>query len=227
MAKAARERLARLLAGEEAVAFSAQLSVPSDTLHLEVDGVGRVRLPVRPAQAKKLSGVARPAHFGHREETILDPAVRDTWEISPDLVSLGGPSWAPALEGALTQLADELGVPAGNRLEAEPAPRPGEQPPGHAALAAQRLAQPRQTARPLGSTRITGLRSYCGPVRQRAPRRYSAPRGFCRLARSLSPPYSGGSVGATPSHVPYESLARAHAACMPDAAWAVNGFPPD
>ena len=119
MAKAARERLARLLAGEEAVAFSAQLSVPSDTLHLEVDGVGQVRLPVRPAQAKKLCGVARPAHFGHREETILDPAVRDTWEPSPDLVSLGGPSWAPALERALTELADELGVPAGNRLEAE------------------------------------------------------------------------------------------------------------
>ena len=75
--------------------------------------------PVRPAQAKKLCGVARPAYFGHREETILDPAVRDTWEISPDLVSLGGPSWALALEGALTELADELGVPAGNRLEAE------------------------------------------------------------------------------------------------------------
>ena len=119
MAKAARERLARLLAGEEAGAFSAQLSVPSDALHLEVDGVGHVRLPVRPTQAKKLCAVARPAHFGHREETILDPAVRDTWEISPDLVSLGGPSWAPALEGALTELAGELGIPAGNRLEAE------------------------------------------------------------------------------------------------------------
>ena len=119
MAKAARERLARLLAGQEAGAFSAQLSVPSDALRLEVDGVGQVRLPVRQAQAKKLCGVARPAHFGHREETILDPAVRYTWEISPDLVSLGGPSWAPALEGALTEPADQLGVPAGNRLEAE------------------------------------------------------------------------------------------------------------
>ena len=119
MAKAARVRLARLLAGEEAGAFSAQLSVPSDALRLEVDDIGQVRLPVRPAQAKKLCGVARPAHFGHREETILDPAVRDTREISPDLVSLGGPSWALALEGALTELADELGVPVGNRLEAE------------------------------------------------------------------------------------------------------------
>ena len=119
MAKPARERLARLLAGEEAGPFSAQLSVPLDALHLAVDGVGPVRLPVRPAPARKLCEVARPAHFGHREETILDPAVRDTWEISPELLSLGGPSWAPALEGALSELADELGVPAGSRLEAE------------------------------------------------------------------------------------------------------------
>ena len=107
-----------MLAGEEAGAFSAQLSVPSDALRLEVDGVGHVRLPVRPAQAKKLCVVARPAHFGHREETILDPAVRDTWEISPDLVSLGGPSWALALEGALTDWRASSGFP-GNRLEAE------------------------------------------------------------------------------------------------------------
>lgn len=120
MAKAARERLARLLAGEEAGAFSAQLSVPSDALRLEVDGLGQVRLPVRPAQARKLCELARPAHFGHRAETILDPAVRDTWEISPDLVSLGGPSWPAALEAALAELADALGVRAGSRLEAEP-----------------------------------------------------------------------------------------------------------
>ena len=54
MAKAARERLARLLAGEEAGAFSAQLSVPSDTLRLEVDGVGQVRLPVRPGAGQEV-----------------------------------------------------------------------------------------------------------------------------------------------------------------------------
>ena len=33
-----------------------------------------------------------------------------------------------------------------------------------------------------------GLHSYYGRVRQRAPRRYSAPRGFRRLEFSLSPP---------------------------------------
>jgi hypothetical protein len=36
----------------------------------------------------------------------------------------------------------------------------------------------------------------------------------------------GGSFEATPSHVPYESLVRAHAACTPDTAWAVNRYLP-
>jgi hypothetical protein len=39
----------------------------------------------------------------------LDPAVRDTWEISPDLVSLG----VAGLDAALAELADDLGIPAG------------------------------------------------------------------------------------------------------------------
>src|SRR6266487_5944961 len=32
---------------------------------------------------------------------------------------------------------------------------------------------------------------------------------------------------ATPSHVPYERLVRAHAAYTPDTTWAVNRYPPD
>ena len=113
MAKAARERLARLLGGEEAGAFSGQVSLPADLLRLEVEGVGPIRLPVKPTQAKKLCAVASPAKFGHRDETILDPAVRDTREISPDLVSLD----VPGLDAALAELADDLGIPAGCRME--------------------------------------------------------------------------------------------------------------
>src|SRR5258706_306865 len=65
------------------------------------------------------------------------------------------------------------------------------------------------------------------------PQRYSAPHGFCRLKFSLSPPRIhhifgyGSAVSFAPSHVPYESLDRAHAACMPDTTWAVSGCPPD
>lgn len=97
MTKAARERLATLLGGEEAAAFSGQVSLPAEALSLEVEGVGPIRLPVKPPQAKKMCAVASPARFGHREETILDPAVRDTWEISPDLVRLDAPEAATML----------------------------------------------------------------------------------------------------------------------------------
>src|SRR4029434_6606683 len=36
-----------------------------------------------------------------------------------------------------------------------------------------------------------------------------------------------GAVSGAPSHVPYKSLDRAHAAYMPDTTWAVSGYPPD
>ena len=50
---------------------------------------------------------------------------------------------------------------------------------------------------------------------------------ICRLEFSLSPPLFRRQCQVAPSHVPYESLDRAHAAYMPDATWAVNGFLPD
>jgi hypothetical protein len=59
-----------------------------------------------------------------------------------------------------------------------------------------------------------------------SPHRYSAPHGFRRLEPSLSPA-TNRTVSGSPSHVPYESLDRAHAAYMPDTTWAVSGYLPD
>lgn len=83
--------------------------------------------------------------------------------------------------------------------------------------------------RPLRSTRITGLHRYYETVRPRAPRRYSTPRGRCRLRDSLLPPtpQAGSGVGATGSHVPHKSPGQARAAYMPDAVWAVSRLLPD
>ena len=121
MAKPARERLARLLDDSEpGGSFSAQLPVPAHFLHLEVTGVGPVILPVRAPQAKKLIAVARPAMFGRGEETLTDTKVRDTWEISPDQVRLGGPGWTALMDSALEHFRDELGLPSATRLRAEP-----------------------------------------------------------------------------------------------------------
>ncbi|MBB5156995.1 2OG-Fe(II) oxygenase [Saccharopolyspora phatthalungensis] len=121
MATTARERLARLLRGSESAgAFSAELIAPSHLFELEVSGVGPVSLPIRAPAARKLISVARPAMFGRGEETLTDTGVRDTWELTPDQVSLGGSGWAALLEGALEHFRDALGLAGAVRLVAEP-----------------------------------------------------------------------------------------------------------
>ncbi len=120
MAKAARERLARLLSDSEpARLFSAQLVAPAHVLQLEVSGVGPVSLPVRAPLAKKLISVARSAMFGRGEQTLTDTNVRDTWELTPDQITLGGPGWTALTNGALEHFRDELGLPRTSRLRAE------------------------------------------------------------------------------------------------------------
>ncbi|MQA63556.1 MAG: 2OG-Fe(II) oxygenase [Actinophytocola sp.] len=121
MAKTARERLARLLGDSEPTgSFSAQLLAPAQLLQLEVSGVGPVRLPLRAPLAKKLIAVARPAMFGRGEETLTDTNVRDTWELTPDQITLGGPGWTALMNRALEHFRDELGLPQTSCLRAEP-----------------------------------------------------------------------------------------------------------
>jgi hypothetical protein len=120
MAKTARERLARLLDDSEPTgSVSAQLLAPAHLLQLEVSGVGPVSLPVRAPLAKKLIAVARSAMFGRGEKTLSDTDVRDTWELTPDQITLGGPGWTALMNHALEHFRDELGLPQTSCLRAE------------------------------------------------------------------------------------------------------------
>ena len=86
---APRERLAGLLGGAKAAgAFSARLEAPVAGLGLEVAGVVPVRVPLRAPQVKRLISVVLRALFGRGEQTLSDTSVRDTWQISPDQISL-------------------------------------------------------------------------------------------------------------------------------------------
>ena len=46
----------------------------------------------------------------------MDLSVRGTWEITPDQVTLTGLDW----DAILAEVRDELGLPGGARLRAEP-----------------------------------------------------------------------------------------------------------
>jgi hypothetical protein len=117
MATAARDRLARMLRGDAKPAFSAELTARPEDLRLEVEGFGRVKLPVMPAKARRLIGLGQPARFGRGEETLTDPDVRDTWEIPRHLVRA---EWdEAALTDILATVKEELGLPNAAELTAD------------------------------------------------------------------------------------------------------------
>src|SRR5574342_235587 len=117
----ARERFVHLLGDEEITAgtFSARCTARPGDLQLEVRGVGLIGLPVTTGQAKELVLVARPAKFGKGEQTLLDPGVRDTWEIPRSRVVIDKPRWNAALRPILDKLRADLGLPEGCALAAE------------------------------------------------------------------------------------------------------------
>lgn len=117
---AARERLAAVLGEVTAPgAFSARRTAPVDDLHLEVRGVGQLHLPVPDALAEQLCRLGRPARYGRGEQTLLDPRVRDTWEIPKSRVKIDKRRWNNTLLPVLERLRADLGLPSGCELKAE------------------------------------------------------------------------------------------------------------
>lgn len=78
--------------------------------HLEVAGVGPVAFPLLPVQAEQLVAVAEPAPYGRGEATLVDTAVRRTWQINADRVHLEGRGWEQTLETIVNRVAADLGV---------------------------------------------------------------------------------------------------------------------
>ncbi|MEU5760086.1 2OG-Fe(II) oxygenase [Nocardia sp. NPDC047648] len=99
--------------------FAARRTGAAENLVIEVDGVGPIRLPVAPAQARQLCEVARPARYGLREQTLLDANVRDTWEVPPDRVAVDERQWRETLLPMLDILRAELGLAPDCELSAE------------------------------------------------------------------------------------------------------------
>lgn len=119
MTKPPRSRVADLLGRErETGEFSAARTAPFADLCLDVRGVGPIELPVTEHQARMMCQVGRPARYGRGEQTLLDPAVRDTWEIPKSRVKIDKRRFDQTLVPVVDKLGGDLGLPAG-RLRAE------------------------------------------------------------------------------------------------------------
>ena len=62
-----------------------------------VAGVGPIALPLLPDQAERLIRVAERAPYGRGAETLVNTAVRRTWQIGADQVEIQGKHWAAGL----------------------------------------------------------------------------------------------------------------------------------
>lgn len=114
------ERLAAVLGDVTTPgAFSAQRTARVDDLHLDVRGVGQILLPVPEAQAEQLCQLSRPARYGRGERTLVDPRVRDTWEVPKSRVKIDKRQWNKTLLPVLDRLREDLDLPSACDLEAE------------------------------------------------------------------------------------------------------------
>ncbi|HEY1932837.1 MAG TPA: 2OG-Fe(II) oxygenase [Acetobacteraceae bacterium] len=77
---------------------------------ISVDCVGRIALPLLPAQAAALIAVAEQAPYGRGPATLFDTSVRRTWQIGREHVHIGGRHWPRTLETIVTRVAENLGV---------------------------------------------------------------------------------------------------------------------
>ncbi len=99
--------------------FATRRTAPIGDLAIEVNGIGELGLPVTATQAKQLRLVTRPAKYGDGEQTILDRAVRDTWEVPRSRVRIDKRRWNRTLDPMLDLIRDDLGLPETSSLHAQ------------------------------------------------------------------------------------------------------------
>ncbi len=83
-----------------------------------VKGVGELSFPVPPVQIEALADAAERAPYGKGTRTLVDPSVRDCWQIDARNVNLSGRAWPGSLAKIMELVAEGLGLPA-ERLGAE------------------------------------------------------------------------------------------------------------
>ena len=89
-------------------------STPLPGLHIE--GVGMVGFPLSEHDAKLIETVATQAPFGKGTETVVDTAVRDTFEINSNKISFKNPAWVEFLQTVIKNVTTGLGLPTNRPL---------------------------------------------------------------------------------------------------------------
>lgn len=99
--------------GDFFTSSSAEIAAPN----LMVAGLGMLSLPFQHSQLAPSQALAELAPFGRGEQTMVDTAVRRTWQIDANALSFGGRNWQRSLDAIVARAADGLGVQEPVRAE--------------------------------------------------------------------------------------------------------------
>ena len=80
---------------------------------IEAGTAGVLSFPIPQSQAQALVADADRAPYGRGQETIVDPKVRDCWQLAPDKLRVGGRTWAETFGEVLHRTTVGLGCPEG------------------------------------------------------------------------------------------------------------------
>ncbi len=80
---------------------------------ISIDPIGIVRLPLSEDDAQTLAQKSHKAPFGKGNETLVDEAVRKTWQIDAANVQILNKDWHSCLDRILGRVTQELGIAGG------------------------------------------------------------------------------------------------------------------
>ena len=89
--------------------FCTSGNLPSVDPGLMVEGIGKIKLPLMPKQAKELGAAGRVAPFGKGTETLTDTKVRKTIEFDAGQIQLSE-EWNQLISGLVANVGTELGL---------------------------------------------------------------------------------------------------------------------
>ncbi|KAF5606868.1 2OG-Fe(II) oxygenase superfamily [Fusarium subglutinans] len=101
---------------EGSFAFNAKLDIPS-SFDISVNDVGAISLPLGEAQARQIIKQARQAPYGKGSETIVDTAVRNTWELDPTQFTINWLRWPALLQQVCQMVTEKMGINTPIRAE--------------------------------------------------------------------------------------------------------------
>ena len=78
---------------------------------IQVEGVGTLSFPIPHSQIEAMVHQATQAPYGRGQETIVDTAIRNVWQISPNAVNIGAKSWETTFNNILSKVTTGLGCP--------------------------------------------------------------------------------------------------------------------